>query len=94
MLHLIWYIIVGLIAGFVAKSLMHTHLTLLWTIVLGIVGSIIGGAVTHLFFTAKWRRPVPSCGINCVHTRSDSGLISLAPVQVATAPRVEFRSNG
>ena len=27
MLHLIWYIIVGLIAGFVAKSLMHTHLT-------------------------------------------------------------------
>jgi len=49
MLHLIWYIIVGLIAGFVAKLLMHTHLTLLWTIVLGIVGSIIGGAVTHLF---------------------------------------------
>ena len=49
MLHLIWYIIVGLIAGFVAKSLMHTHLTLLWTIGLGIVGSIIGGAVTHLF---------------------------------------------
>jgi hypothetical protein len=28
MLHLVWYIIVGLIAGFVAKSLMHTHLTL------------------------------------------------------------------
>jgi uncharacterized membrane protein YeaQ/YmgE (transglycosylase-associated protein family) len=49
MLHLIWYVVVGLIAGFVAKSLMHTHLTLLWTIVLGIVGSIIGGAVTHLF---------------------------------------------
>ena len=49
MLHLIWYVIVGLIAGFVAKSLMHTHLTLLWTIVLGIIGSIVGGAVTHLF---------------------------------------------
>lgn len=49
MLHLIWYIIVGLIAGFVAKSVMHTHLTLLWTIVLGIVGSIVGGLVTHLF---------------------------------------------
>jgi len=46
-----------LIAGFVAKSLMHTHLTLLWTIVLGTVGSIIGGAVTHLFFTAKWFHP-------------------------------------
>src|SRR5205823_4734288 len=49
MLHLIWYIIVGLIAGVVAKSVMHMHMTLLWTIVLGIVGSIIGGLVTHLF---------------------------------------------
>jgi H+/Cl- antiporter ClcA len=31
MFHLIWYIIVGLIAGFVAKPVMHMHLTLLWT---------------------------------------------------------------
>jgi uncharacterized membrane protein YeaQ/YmgE (transglycosylase-associated protein family) len=53
MLHLIWYIIVGLIAGFVAKSILHTHLTLLWTIVLGIVGSIVGGLVTHLFSAPK-----------------------------------------
>ena len=53
MLHLIWYIIVGLIAGFVAKSILHMHLTLLWTIVLGIVGSIVGGLVTHLFSTPK-----------------------------------------
>src|SRR5215469_7896039 len=50
MLHLIWYIIVGFLAGCVAKALMHTHLTITWTIVLGIVGSIIGGAVTHLFY--------------------------------------------
>ena len=49
MLHLIWYFIVGFLAGCVAKALMHTHLTITWTIVLGIVGSIIGGAVTHLF---------------------------------------------
>jgi uncharacterized membrane protein YeaQ/YmgE (transglycosylase-associated protein family) len=49
MLHLIWYIIVGLIAGFVAKSVMHTHMTLLWTIVLGIVGSVVGGLVTQIF---------------------------------------------
>jgi uncharacterized membrane protein YeaQ/YmgE (transglycosylase-associated protein family) len=47
MLHLIWYIIVGLIAGFVAKSVMHMHMTLLWTIVLGLVGSILGGLITH-----------------------------------------------
>ena len=45
----IWYIIIGFIAGCVAKALMHMHLSITWTIVLGIVGSIVGGAVTHLF---------------------------------------------
>jgi uncharacterized membrane protein YeaQ/YmgE (transglycosylase-associated protein family) len=50
MLHLIWYIIVGFLAGCVAKALLHTHLSITWTIVLGIVGSIIGGTVTHLFY--------------------------------------------
>ena len=48
MLHLIWYILVGLIAGVIAKSVMHVHMTIFWTIVLGIIGSIIGGAVTHM----------------------------------------------
>jgi uncharacterized membrane protein YeaQ/YmgE (transglycosylase-associated protein family) len=49
MIHLIWYIIVGLIAGVIAKSAMHVHMTIFWTIALGIIGSIIGGAVTHIF---------------------------------------------
>ena len=49
MIHLIWYIVVGLIAGVIAKSVMHVHITIFWTIVLGIIGSIIGGAVTHMF---------------------------------------------
>jgi uncharacterized membrane protein YeaQ/YmgE (transglycosylase-associated protein family) len=49
MLHLIWYVLIGFIAGCVAKALMHTHLSITWTIVLGIIGSILGGAVTHLF---------------------------------------------
>src|SRR5436309_3749858 len=49
MIHLIWYIIVGLIAGVIAKKVMHVHMTIFWTIVLGIIGSIIGGAVTHMF---------------------------------------------
>ena len=53
MLHLIWYIIVGLIAGVVAKMAMHMHITLLWTIVLGIVGSVVGGLVTHIFSPPK-----------------------------------------
>jgi uncharacterized membrane protein YeaQ/YmgE (transglycosylase-associated protein family) len=50
MLHLIWYIIVGFLAGCVAKALLNTHLSIMWTVVLGIIGSIIGGAVTHLFY--------------------------------------------
>lgn len=45
MFHLIWYILVGLIAGVIAKSVMHVHMTLFWTIVLG----IFGGAITHMF---------------------------------------------
>ena len=49
MFHLIWYILVGLIAGVLAKSVMHEHITTFWTIVLGIIGSILGGAITHMF---------------------------------------------
>ena len=49
MFHLIWYIIVGLIAGVIAKSVMHVQMTIFWTIVLGIIGSILGGAITHMF---------------------------------------------
>lgn len=49
MFHLIWYVLIGLIAGAIAKSAMHVHTTIFWTIVLGIIGGIIGGAVTHMF---------------------------------------------
>lgn len=49
MFHLIWYILIGLFSGVIAKMVMHVHLTFFWTIVLGIIGSIIGGAVTHMF---------------------------------------------
>jgi uncharacterized membrane protein YeaQ/YmgE (transglycosylase-associated protein family) len=41
MIHLIWYIVVGLIAGVIAKSVMHVHMTIFWTIVLGIIGAIL-----------------------------------------------------
>ena len=49
MFHLIWYVLIGLIAGVIAKDVMHVHMTLFWTIVLGIIGSILGGAVSHMF---------------------------------------------
>ena len=48
MFHLIWYLLIGLIAGVIAKSVMHVHMTIFWTTVLGIIGSVLGGAVTHL----------------------------------------------
>ena len=63
MLHLIWYIIVGLIAGVVAKMVMHMHITLLWTIVLGIVGSVVGGLVTHIFYPPREGAPFHPAGI-------------------------------
>jgi uncharacterized membrane protein YeaQ/YmgE (transglycosylase-associated protein family) len=49
MFHLIWYLLIGLIAGVIARSAMHVHIAIFWTIVLGIIGSILGGGVTHMF---------------------------------------------
>lgn len=60
MFHLIWYILIGLISGVIAKSVMHVHVTMFWTIVLGIIGSIIGGAVTHMFLRPKNERYHPA----------------------------------
>ena len=60
MFHLIWYLLVGLIAGVIAKAVMHVHLTIFWTIVLGIIGSVIGGAVTHLFAPPRDQRFHPA----------------------------------
>ena len=60
MFHLIWYVLVGLLAGVIAKSVMHAHMTIFWTIVLGIIGSIIGGAVTHMFMRPKNERFHPA----------------------------------
>ena len=49
MFHLLWYVLIGIFAGVISKSVMHVHMTIFWTIVLGIVGSILGGGVTHMF---------------------------------------------
>jgi|SRR5580700_917249 uncharacterized membrane protein YeaQ/YmgE (transglycosylase-associated protein family) len=49
MFHLLWYILIGLISGVIAKSAMHVHIAIFWTVVLGIIGSILGGGVTHMF---------------------------------------------
>jgi uncharacterized membrane protein YeaQ/YmgE (transglycosylase-associated protein family) len=49
MFHLLWYVLIGLISGVIAKSVMHVHMTIFWTVVLGVIGSIIGGGVSHMF---------------------------------------------
>jgi uncharacterized membrane protein YeaQ/YmgE (transglycosylase-associated protein family) len=50
MFHLIWYVLIGLMSGVIAKMVMHEHLTIFWTIVLGVIGSILGGGLTHMLF--------------------------------------------
>jgi uncharacterized membrane protein YeaQ/YmgE (transglycosylase-associated protein family) len=60
MFHLIWYVVIGLISGVIAKSVMHVHMTIFWTIVLGIIGSILGGAITHMFSRPKNERYHPA----------------------------------
>ena len=60
MFHLIWYVVIGLISGVIAKSVMHVRITIFWTIVLGIIGSILGGAVTHMFLRPTNQRDHPT----------------------------------
>jgi uncharacterized membrane protein YeaQ/YmgE (transglycosylase-associated protein family) len=51
MLHIIWYIIVGFIVGWIARAIMPgaQHLGFIMTTLLGIAGSIVGGFIGRLF---------------------------------------------
>lgn len=49
MLHIIWSLIIGFIAGAIASAIMHTHLGFIMTTILGIVGSIVGGLIARIF---------------------------------------------
>ena len=60
MFHIIWYLIIGLLAGLISKSVMHMHMTLFWTLVLGVIGSVLGGSVTHLLFRSRNARYHPA----------------------------------
>jgi uncharacterized membrane protein YeaQ/YmgE (transglycosylase-associated protein family) len=60
MFHLLWYLIIGLFAGLISKSVLHVHLSLIWTIILGVIGSLLGGCVTHLLFRARNERYHPA----------------------------------
>jgi uncharacterized membrane protein YeaQ/YmgE (transglycosylase-associated protein family) len=50
MFHIIWYLILGFIAGAIANFIMHNpHMSIVMTTLLGVVGSIIGGLIARLF---------------------------------------------
>jgi uncharacterized membrane protein YeaQ/YmgE (transglycosylase-associated protein family) len=53
MFHILWYLVIGLLAGFISKSVMHVHMTLMWTLILGVIGSVLGGGVTHILFRSR-----------------------------------------
>jgi uncharacterized membrane protein YeaQ/YmgE (transglycosylase-associated protein family) len=48
---LIWFLIIGLLAGLIARALMpgEQHMGIILTMVLGIVGSFVGGIIGSLF---------------------------------------------
>jgi uncharacterized membrane protein YeaQ/YmgE (transglycosylase-associated protein family) len=60
MFHIIWYVLIGLLSGVIAKSMMHVHLTMGWTIALGIIGSLLGGGITHIIFRSRNERYHPA----------------------------------
>jgi uncharacterized membrane protein YeaQ/YmgE (transglycosylase-associated protein family) len=49
MLHIIWSIIVGFVAGLIASAIFHVHHNFVVTTLIGIVGSIVGGLIARLF---------------------------------------------
>jgi uncharacterized membrane protein YeaQ/YmgE (transglycosylase-associated protein family) len=53
MFHILWYLVIGLLAGLISKSVMHVHMTLMWTLILGVIGSVLGGGVTHILFRSR-----------------------------------------
>jgi hypothetical protein len=89
MLHLIWYIIVGFLAGWVAKALLHVHLPIVWTIVLGIMVNPWRRG-NSLILAAKRGRSLSPGGINRFHTGSHCGSIRVAQVQTAHSSRLKI----
>jgi uncharacterized membrane protein YeaQ/YmgE (transglycosylase-associated protein family) len=53
MFHILWSIIIGFLAGYLAKHFMGVQMSFLLTIGLGIVGSIVGGLIARIFSKPK-----------------------------------------
>ena len=61
MFHFLWYLLVGLVVGVLARAV-HPgpeHMGLFLTALIGIAGSFVGGAIGHFF-----RRPAPGAPVH------------------------------
>ena len=63
MLHIIWSIILGFIAGAIAKIIMHVHMGFIETTILGIVGSLVGGLIARIFSKPAEGSPFHPAGL-------------------------------
>jgi uncharacterized membrane protein YeaQ/YmgE (transglycosylase-associated protein family) len=63
MLHILWSIILGFIAGAIAKIIMHVHMGFIETTILGIVGSLVGGLIARLFSKPAEGSPFHPAGL-------------------------------
>jgi uncharacterized membrane protein YeaQ/YmgE (transglycosylase-associated protein family) len=64
MLGFIWYLIVGLVVGAIARLIMPGRDSMSWlaTMLLGIVGSIIGGVISMAIWPNDARGGIPRAG--------------------------------
>ena len=53
MFHILWSIIIGFLAGLIAKEVMGVHMGFIMTTMLGIIGSVVGGLIARLFSKPK-----------------------------------------
>ena len=88
MLHLIWYIIVGFLAGCVAKALLHTSVNHVDDHI-GHCGLNHRRRCHASVLPAKRWGSISPRGFNCFHTRSDFSPLSLAQVPPASAARLD-----
>jgi uncharacterized membrane protein YeaQ/YmgE (transglycosylase-associated protein family) len=64
MLNTLWYLIIGFIAGWIAKVIMRVPDVKWWEmLILGIVGSIVGGLIARLWSKPADGRPFHSAGL-------------------------------
>jgi uncharacterized membrane protein YeaQ/YmgE (transglycosylase-associated protein family) len=59
---IIWFLVIGLIAGLIARALMPGKQPMGWlaTLLLGVVGSFVGGFIGSLFTRGDWLELRPS----------------------------------